>query len=132
MESYEPTDDGTSPLARIEDWVNTPCPKCNKPAKRETDTMPNWAGSSWYSMRYTDPQNNNQFAAKEKIDAWLPVNLYNGGMEHVTLHLLYSRFWHKFMYDQGHVNTPEAYVKRINHGMILGPDGEKCQSLVEM
>lgn len=125
VESYEPTDNGESPLAHITDWVNTTCPKCGKPAKRETDTMPQWAGSSWYFLRYIDPTNTEAFASKEALDYWMPVDWYNGGMEHTTLHLLYSRFWHKFLYDQGLVSTPEPYQKRTSHGMILGENGEK-------
>lgn len=125
VETYEPTDNGESPLAHMADWVNTPCPKCGKPAKRETDTMPQWAGSSWYFLRYIDPTNTEAFASKEAIDYWMPVDWYNGGMEHTTLHLLYSRFWHKFLYDQGLVSTKEPYSKRTSHGMILGENGEK-------
>ncbi|OQB99577.1 MAG: Leucine--tRNA ligase [Firmicutes bacterium ADurb.Bin099] len=125
LETYEPAEDGESPLSKITDWVNTECPKCGKPAKRETDTMPNWAGSSWYFLRYLDPHNDKAFASKEKIAYWMPVDWYNGGMEHVTLHLLYSRFWHKFLYDIGYVNTPEPYSKRTAHGMILGENNEK-------
>lgn len=125
VESYEPTDDGESPLAKMTDWVNTTCPRCGGPAKRETDTMPQWAGSSWYFLRYTDPHNDTAFASKEAMDYWLPVDWYNGGMEHTTLHLLYSRFWHKFLYDIGEVPTPEPYAKRTSHGMILGENGEK-------
>ncbi|MBQ3078102.1 MAG: class I tRNA ligase family protein, partial [Clostridia bacterium] len=125
VESYEPTEDGDSPLANITDWVNTTCPHCGGPAKRETDTMPNWAGSSWYFLRYIDPHNNTEMAAKEALDYWLPVDWYNGGMEHTTLHLLYSRFWHKFLYDCGVVPTKEPYQKRTSHGMILGENGEK-------
>ena len=125
VESYMPTDNGESPLAAMTDWVNTTCPKCGKPAKRETDTMPQWAGSSWYFLRYTDPHNTEAFASKEALDYWLPVDWYNGGMEHTTLHLLYSRFWHKFLYDQGLVSTKEPYMKRTSHGMILGNNGEK-------
>lgn len=125
VESYEPTGDGESPLAAITDWVNTTCPKCGGPAKRETDTMPQWAGSSWYFMRYCDPHNDSELASKEALDYWLPVDWYNGGMEHTTLHLLYSRFWHKFLYDIGIVSTPEPYAKRTSHGMILGENGEK-------
>lgn len=125
VDSYEPTDDGQSPLAKITDWVNTTCPKCGGSAKRETDTMPQWAGSSWYFMRYTDPHNDHELASKENLDYWLPVDWYNGGMEHTTLHLLYSRFWHKFLYDIGVVSTPEPYFKRTSHGMILGENGEK-------
>ncbi len=123
--SYEPTDTGESPLAAIEDWVNTTCPKCGKAAKRETDTMPQWAGSSWYFLRYTDPHNDEAFASKAALDYWLPVDWYNGGMEHTTLHLLYSRFWHKFLYDIGAVPTVEPYIKRTSHGMIMGENNEK-------
>ncbi len=125
VDNYEPTDDGQSPLAKIEDWVNTTCPKCGKPAKRETDTMPQWAGSSWYFLRYIDPENNNAIADKELMDYWMQVDWYNGGMEHTTLHLLYSRFWYKFLYDIGVVPTEEPYMKRTSHGMILGENGEK-------
>ena len=125
VENYEPTDNGESPLAKIEDFVNTTCPKCGKPAKRETDTMPQWAGSSWYYLRYTDPHNHEALASKEAIDYFTPVDWYNGGMEHTTLHLLYSRFWHKFLYDIGVVPTKEPYMKRTSHGMILGDNGEK-------
>nr|WP_317412804.1 leucine--tRNA ligase [uncultured Solibaculum sp.] len=125
VESYEPTQNGESPLAALTDWVNTTCPKCGGPAHRETDTMPQWAGSSWYFMRYCDPHNNDALASKEALDYWLPVDWYNGGMEHTTLHLLYSRFWHKFLYDIGVVSTPEPYAKRTSHGMILGENGEK-------
>ncbi len=125
VEHYEPTDNGESPLATIEDWVNTTCPHCGGPAKRETDTMPQWAGSSWYFLRYCDPNNVSALAAKEALDYWMPVDWYNGGMEHTTLHLLYSRFWHKFLYDIGVVNTKEPYSKRTSHGMILGENGEK-------
>ena len=125
VESYEPTDDGQSPLAKLTDWVNTTCPHCGGPAKRETDTMPQWAGSSWYFMRYCDPHNDKELASKEALDYWLPVDWYNGGMEHTTLHLLYSRFWHKFLYDLGVVSCPEPYAKRTSHGMILGENGEK-------
>lgn len=125
VKSYEPTDDGESPLARISDWVQTSCPTCGGVAQRETDTMPNWAGSSWYFLRYTDPHNDEQFAAPEKLNYWTPVDLYNGGMEHTTLHLLYSRFWHKFLFDQKLVPTAEPYKKRISHGMILAEDGHK-------
>ena len=125
VESYEPTENGESPLARITDWVNTTCPVCGGPARRETDTMPQWAGSSWYFLRYTDPKNPNALASLEALKKWMPVDWYNGGMEHTTLHLLYSRFWHKFLYDIGVVNTPEPYKKRTSHGMILGEDGEK-------
>lgn len=125
VESYEPTDDGSSPLAKIEEWVNTTCPKCGGPAKRETDTMPQWAGSSWYFLRYTDPKNNDALASEEALKYWLPIDWYNGGMEHTTLHLLYSRFWHKFLYDIGVVGMPEPYQKRTSHGMILGESGDK-------
>ena len=125
VESYEPTDNGESPLAKMTDWVETTCPCCGGKAHRETDTMPQWAGSSWYYLRYIDPHNNDAFASKEELDYWLPVDWYNGGMEHTTLHLLYSRFWHKFLYDQGLVSTPEPYKKRTSHGMILGENGEK-------
>ncbi len=125
VENYEPTDDGQSPLAKMTDWVETVCPKCGAKAKRETDTMPQWAGSSWYFLRYIDPDNNDALAAKELLDYWMPVDWYNGGMEHTTLHLLYSRFWHKFLYDIGVVNTKEPYAKRTSHGMILGANGEK-------
>ncbi|CCZ03489.1 leucine--tRNA ligase [Bovifimicola ammoniilytica] len=125
VESYMPTDNGESPLAAMTDWVNVKCPCCGGPAKRETDTMPQWAGSSWYFLRYTDPDNNEALASKEALKYWLPVDWYNGGMEHTTLHLLYSRFWHKFLYDQGVVPTPEPYQKRTSHGMILGENGEK-------
>ena len=119
VESYEPTDNGESPLAAMDSWVNTTCPCCGGPAKRETDTMPQWAGSSWYFLRYTDPHNT------EALEYWMPVDWYNGGMEHTTLHLLYSRFWHKFLYDEGVVPCPEPYQKRTSHGMILGSNGEK-------
>ena len=125
LEDFEPTGEGESPLARCTEWVNTTCPHCGKPAKRETDTMPQWAGSSWYFLRYIDPHNNDALAAKEELDYWMPVDWYNGGMEHTTLHLLYSRFWHKFLYDIGVVNTAEPYAKRTSHGMILGENGEK-------
>ena len=125
VDSYMPTDNGESPLAAMTDWVNTTCPCCGGPAKRETDTMPQWAGSSWYFLRYTDPENTEALASPEALKYWLPVDWYNGGMEHTTLHLLYSRFWHKFLYDQGVVPTPEPYQKRTSHGMILGENGEK-------
>ena len=125
VDSYMPTDNGESPLAAMTDWVNTTCPCCGGPAKRETDTMPQWAGSSWYFLRYTDPHNDKALASPEALKYWLPVDWYNGGMEHTTLHLLYSRFWHKFLYDQGVVPTPEPYQKRTSHGMILGENGEK-------
>lgn len=125
VEKYQPTDNGESPLATVTDWVNTTCPTCGGPAKRETDTMPNWAGSSWYYLRYIDPKNDKVLADAEKMKHWLPVDWYNGGMEHTTLHLLYSRFWHKFLFDIGVVPTAEPYAKRTSHGMILGPDGQK-------
>lgn len=125
VDSYEPTDTGESPLAKMADWVNTKCPHCGGPAKRETDTMPQWAGSSWYFLRYTDPHNDQALASREALDYWLPVNWYNGGMEHTTLHLLYSRFWHKFLFDIGVAPTSEPYAKRTSHGMILGENGEK-------
>ncbi len=125
VESYEPTDDGESPLSKMTDWVNTTCPCCGGPAKRETDTMPQWAGSSWYFLRYMDPHNDQELVSKEAEEYWGPVDWYNGGMEHTTLHLLYSRFWHKFLYDIGVVHTPEPYAKRTSHGMILGEGGEK-------
>lgn len=125
VESYMPTDNGESPLAAMTDWVNTTCPCCGGPAKRETDTMPQWAGSSWYFLRYTDPHNTEALASPEALKYWLPVDWYNGGMEHTTLHLLYSRFWHKFLYDNQVVPCPEPYQKRTSHGMILGENGEK-------
>ncbi len=125
VEKYQPTDDGESPLAQMTDWVNTTCPKCNGPAKRETDTMPNWAGSSWYYLRYADPRNNQKFAAEDKLKYWTPVDCYNGGMEHTVLHLLYSRFWHKFLFDIKLVPTDEPYMKRTSHGLILAEGGEK-------
>ena len=125
VESYEPTDDGESPISKITDWVNTTCPKCGGAAQRETDTMPQWAGSSWYFLRYMDPRNKEAFASPEALKYWSPVDWYNGGMEHTTLHLLYSRFWHKFLYDEGLVPTKEPYAKRTSHGMILGEGGEK-------
>ena len=125
VESYMPTDNGESPLAAMNDWVNVKCPKCGGDAKRETDTMPQWAGSSWYFLRYIDPKNDKELASKEALKYWLPVDWYNGGMEHTTLHLLYSRFWHHFLYDQGVVPTEEPYAKRTSHGMILGENGEK-------
>ena len=140
VESYEPTDDGESPLSKMTDWVNTTCPCCGGPAKRETDTMPQWAGSSWYFLRYMDPHNKDAIASKEALDYWSPVDWYNGGMEHTTLHLLYSRFWHKFLYDIGVVPKPEPYQKRTSHGMILGlnphafenqPDAERKRLLAE-
>ncbi|MDR3551596.1 MAG: class I tRNA ligase family protein, partial [Clostridia bacterium] len=119
------TDNGESPLAKMEGWVNTTCPQCGGPARRETDTMPQWAGSSWYFLRYCDPYNDSELASPEALRYWLPVDWYNGGMEHTTLHLLYSRFWHKALYDMGIVPTPEPYQKRTSHGMILGENGEK-------
>ena len=125
VDSYMPTDNGESPLAAMTDWVNTTCPCCGGPAMRETDTMPQWAGSSWYFLRYTDPKNTKALASKEALEYWMPVDWYNGGMEHTTLHLLYSRFWHKFLYDEGIVPCPEPYQKRTSHGMILGSNGEK-------
>ena len=140
VDSYEPTDNGESPLSKMTDWVNTTCPKCGGPAKRETDTMPQWAGSSWYFLRYMDPHNDDALAGKDALDYWSPVDWYNGGMEHTTLHLLYSRFWHKFLYDIGVVPTKEPYAKRTSHGMILGlnphnyanlPDEEKNKLLAE-
>ncbi len=125
VESYEPTDNGESPLAKMTDWIETTCPCCGGKAHRETDTMPQWAGSSWYYLRYMDPHNKKALASKEALEYWAPVDWYNGGMEHTTLHLLYSRFWHKFLYDIGVVPTPEPYAKRTSHGMILGENGEK-------
>ena len=125
VESYEPTDNGESPLAKMTDWITTKCPKCGGTAHRETDTMPQWAGSSWYFLRYMDPHNSEALASKEALNYWSPVDWYNGGMEHTTLHLLYSRFWHKFLYDIGVVPTKEPYAKRTSHGMILGENGEK-------
>ena len=125
VESYQPTGTGESPLADITDWVNTTCPCCGKPAKRETNTMPQWAGSSWYFLRYTDPHNTHALADMDKLKYWMPVDWYNGGMEHVTRHMIYSRFWHHFLYDLGVVNTPEPYAKRSIQGLILGPDGDK-------
>ena len=125
VDSYEPTDTGESPLSKMTDWVSTTCPHCGAPAKRETDTMPQWAGSSWYFLRYMDPHNQEALASREALDYWSPVDWYNGGMEHTTLHLLYSRFWHKFLYDLGVVPTKEPYQKRTSHGMILGEGGEK-------
>ena len=125
VDSYEVTDDGESPISKMTDWVNTTCPHCGGPAKRETDTMPQWAGSSWYFLRYMDPHNDKELASKEALEYWSPVDWYNGGMEHTTLHLLYSRFWHKFLYDIGVVPTKEPYAKRTSHGMILGEGGEK-------
>ncbi len=125
VDSYEPTENGESPLAKMTDWVNTTCPRCGAPAQRETDTMPQWAGSSWYFLRYIVPHNDKAIASKEAMEYWLPVDWYNGGMEHTTLHLLYSRFWHKFLYDVKAVTSPEPYAKRTSHGMILGENGEK-------
>lgn len=125
VESYMPTDNGESPLAQMTEWVKTTCPKCGGSAMRETDTMPQWAGSSWYFLRYTDPTNDKELASKEALNYWMPVDWYNGGMEHTTLHLLYSRFWHRFLYDQKVVPCPEPYMKRTSHGMILGSNGEK-------
>lgn len=125
VESYVPTDNGESPLSTLESFINTTCPKCGGPAKRETDTMPQWAGSSWYFLRYCDPHNDSALASKEALDYWMPVDWYNGGMEHTTLHLLYSRFWHKFLYDIGVVKDKEPYLKRTSHGMVLGENGEK-------
>ena len=125
VEHYEPTDDGESPIARMTDWVNVKCPVCGADAKRETDTMPQWAGSSWYFLRYCDPHNSQALASKEALDYWMPVDWYNGGMEHTTLHLLYSRFWHLFLHDIGAVDCPEPYMKRTSHGMVLGENGEK-------
>ncbi len=125
LDDFSPTDDGSSCLARAKDWLNTTCPRCGGPAVREADTMPNWAGSSWYFLRYTDPHNDKAFASEEALKYWLPVDWYNGGMEHTTLHLLYSRFWHRFLYDIGLVPTKEPYMKRTSHGMVLGENGEK-------
>ncbi|MBR6507040.1 MAG: leucine--tRNA ligase [Clostridia bacterium] len=125
MEQFVPGEGGESPLAKVESFVNCVCPKCGAPAKRETDTMPQWAGSSWYFLRYLDPHNEKEFCSKEALDYWMPVDWYNGGMEHVTRHMIYSRFWHRFLYDIGEVNTPEPYAKRTAQGLILGPDGEK-------
>ncbi|MFC1613163.1 leucine--tRNA ligase [Patescibacteria group bacterium] len=131
VRNYEPTDTGESPLANIKDWVNTTCPKCNGPAKRETDTMPNWAGSSWYFLRYIDSQNGKALADPKKLKYWMPVDLYNGGMEHTTLHLLYSRFWNKFLYDIGVIPTSEPYAKRVSHGMVLAEDGKKMSKSLD-
>ena len=125
IEDYEPGENGESPLAKQTEWIKTKCPCCGKEAKRETDTMPQWAGSSWYFLRYMDPHNNDALASKEALEYWSPIDWYNGGMEHTTLHLLYSRFWHKFLYDIGVVPTKEPYQKRTSHGMILGSNGEK-------
>lgn len=132
VESYMPTDNGESPLSTLESFINTTCPHCGGPAKRETDTMPQWAGSSWYFLRYCDPHNKNELASKEALDYWMPVDWYNGGMEHTTLHLLYSRFWHKFLYDIGAVNTKEPYMRRTSHGMILGEDPENPGKYIKM
>jgi leucyl-tRNA synthetase len=125
VERYEPSGTGESPLAKMTDWVNTKCPRCGVAARRETDTMPNWAGSNWYFLRYLDNQNNQSLADPGKIKYWMPVDIYQGGFEHTTLHLLYSRFIHKFLYDIGAVNTPEPYAKRRSHGIVLGPDNRK-------
>ena len=125
VENFQPGQDGESPLAKIDSFVHCKCPKCGKDARRETDTMPQWAGSSWYFLRYCDPNNDKEFASQEALKYWLPVDWYNGGMEHVTRHMIYSRFWHKFLYDIGEVPTPEPYAKRTAQGLILGPDGEK-------
>ncbi len=125
VDSYMPTDNGESPLSTLDSFINTTCPHCGGPAKRETDTMPQWAGSSWYYLRYCDPKNKECLASKEALDYWMPVDWYNGGMEHTTLHLLYSRFWHKFLYDIGAVSQKEPYMRRTSHGMILGEDGQK-------
>jgi leucyl-tRNA synthetase len=125
IEDFEPGEDGESPLAKQTTWINTWCPHCKGKAQRETDTMPQWAGSSWYFLRYIDPKNNKELADKEKLAYWSPIDWYNGGMEHTTLHLLYSRFWHKFLYDIGVVPTKEPYSKRTSHGMILGSNSEK-------
>ena len=125
VKDFEPGEDGQSPLAKIDSFVNCTCPKCGAAAKRETDTMPQWAGSSWYFLRYTDPHNANALADMDKLKYWMPVDWYNGGMEHVTRHMIYSRFWHHFLYDLGVVNTPEPYAKRSIQGLILGPDGDK-------
>ena len=125
IDDFKPGENGESPLAKLDSWINTTCPKCGKPAKRETDTMPQWAGSSWYFLRYMDPHNNNELASKEALNYWGQIDWYNGGMEHTTLHLLYSRFWHKFLYDIGVVPNKEPYAKRTSHGMILGTNGEK-------
>ena len=122
---YQPTDTGESPLAKIKTWVEVACPLCGGPARRETDTMPNWAGSSWYYLRYIDPENTEKLADLGKLKYWSPVDWYNGGMEHTTLHLLYSRFWHKFLFDLGVVPTLEPYAKRTSHGVVLGPDGKR-------
>lgn len=128
VQSYEPTDTGESPLANIPEFTETVCPVCGRPARRETDTMPQWAGSSWYYLRYFDAHNKDAIASDEKLKYWLPVDWYNGGMEHVTRHLLYSRFWHRFLYDQGVVQTKEPYMKRTAQGLILAKTGIRCQS----
>jgi leucyl-tRNA synthetase len=125
LDDFSPTDDGSSCLARAVDWLHTTCPKCGGPAIREADTMPNWAGSSWYFLRYADAHNDKEFASRAALDYWTPIDWYNGGMEHTTLHLLYSRFWHKFLFDLGLVPTSEPYRKRTSHGMVLGSNGEK-------
>ena len=125
VERYGRDDNGESPFAHRRDWVECTCPKCGGPAEHETDAMPNWAGSCWYFLRYLDPDNDQALASEEALDYWSPVDWYNGGMEHTTLHLLYSRFWHKFLYDIGVVPTKEPYAKRTSHGMILGENGEK-------
>ena len=125
VDEFKPGQDGESPLAKVDSYVNCKCPKCGSDAKRETDTMPQWAGSSWYFLRYIDPNNDKEFASQEKLKYWMPVDWYNGGMEHVTRHLIYSRFWYKFLYDLGEVPFPEPYAKRTAQGLILGPDGEK-------
>ena len=132
VDSYMPTDTGESPLSTLESFINTTCPCCGGPAKRETDTMPQWAGSSWYFLRYCDPHNDKELASKEALKYWMPVDWYNGGMEHTTLHLLYSRFWHKFLYDQGVVPCKEPYMKRTSHGMILGKDPERPGEFTKM
>ncbi|MGN0683314.1 MAG: leucine--tRNA ligase, partial [Oscillospiraceae bacterium] len=132
VESYMPTDTGESPLSTLESFINTTCPQCGGPAKRETDTMPQWAGSSWYFLRYTDPTNDKELASKEALNYWMPVDWYNGGMEHTTLHLLYSRFWHKFLYDEGVVSCKEPYMKRTSHGMILGKDPDRPGEFTKM
>jgi leucyl-tRNA synthetase len=125
MEDFRPTEDGESPLARATDWVNVPCPCCGAAARRETDTMPQWAGSSWYFLRYLDPRNNDAFCSREQMEKWMPVGHYNGGNEHNTRHLIYSRFWHRVLFDLGHVNTPEPYHKRTTNGLLMGSDGKK-------
>ena len=128
IEDYTPSDDGSSALSRATEWMHTTCPKCGGPAIRETDTMPNWAGSSWYFLRYCDPHNDKAFADYDELKYWMPVDWYNGGMEHTTLHLLYSRFWHRFLYDCGLVPCPEPYMKRTSHGLVLGENGEKMSN----